>query len=91
MIVCSGSEAQLRYLAVAFLLTYGAIKKEELCGDTIKVSLEPHRDADAARQQAAINVAFGRSVLWAIPLDECQTWLVSLTAMSWKKEASSVN
>lgn len=61
----------------AFLLTYSRMPEDALRGDLVALSLSSVQEISSAKSRAIIAVSYRKTVLWSIPVDECQTWLVS--------------
>jgi hypothetical protein len=76
LLLLHGSSSLRSYLA--FLFTYSRMKEETLRGDSIDLVVEPPRveKSPDARAPGTLAVSYRHTVVWSIPVDECQTWLV---------------
>lgn len=63
----------------ALLITCARLPMSALHGDAISVITDPTPVQSKARK-SRILVSYGGSVLWLLPVDECQTWFVSVLA-----------
>ncbi|KAF3762955.1 putative Mg2+ transporter [Cryphonectria parasitica EP155] len=59
----------------SFLFTYSRMAEETLRGDSVSLTVKSSQDISNARPQAIIAVSYRQTVLWSIPVEECQTWL----------------
>ncbi|KAI1370582.1 hypothetical protein F4677DRAFT_457763 [Hypoxylon crocopeplum] len=59
----------------SFLFTYSRMSQDALRGDSIDLSTKTIQEISSARRRAIITVSYRQSVLWAIPVEECRTWL----------------
>ena len=61
------------------MITYSRMTEKALRGESIGMTVSPVQNFSGAEQQSTISVSYRQSILWIIPLDECDTWLVSPT------------
>ncbi|GAB1317897.1 Mg2+ transporter [Madurella fahalii] len=69
--------AQIWCLVVdnALLFTYCQMAEDVLRGESIRMSVKSPQELSNFGSKALITVSFKNSVMWSLPVDECQTWL----------------
>ncbi len=66
--------SSLELLTVAaLLLTYGRLTQEALCEGIITKTLKP---LETQIPTKTLLVRYNEMIVWSIPLEQCQTWLV---------------
>ncbi|KAK4246307.1 hypothetical protein C7999DRAFT_15548 [Corynascus novoguineensis] len=58
------------------LLTYGRLTEKALCEDIITINIKPLPTSSAAMTDKKLLVRYQGTMMWSIPVQQCQTWFV---------------
>lgn len=61
----------------ALLLTYGRMTEDALCAESREAMTKITIESTISQAKSRLVVSYRGSVVWAFPLEECQTWTVS--------------
>ena len=77
---CRVLDSVMSLMAPALMVTCARIPMSALQGDAISVISDP-MPGQSRGKIPRILVLYGGSVLWSLPVDDCQTWFVSALAL----------